>query len=59
MSFLLRQCDLQGLVLGGDSGRVIPLEGARFPVTKVDGFLVWIVAGVESPTVDVEFVREH
>ena len=58
MSFLLRQCDLQDTVLGGDGGGVIPLEVARLPVMKVDGFPVWIVARVESSTVVVEFVRE-
>ena len=58
VSFLLRQCDLQGPVLGGNGGGVIPLEVARLPVVQVDSFPVWIVARVESPTVDVEFVRE-
>ena len=56
--FLLRQCDLQGSVFGGDGSGVIPLEVARLLVMKVDGFPVWIVAGVESPTAVVEFVKE-
>ena len=37
--FLL-QCDLQGPVPGGDGGVVVPLEVARLPVVKVDGFPV-------------------
>jgi len=58
MSFLLRQCDPQGPVLGSYSERVIPLEVTRLPVVQVDGFPVWIVSGVESPSVIVKFIRE-
>ena len=58
MSFLLRQRDLQGPVLGGYSEGVIPLEVARLPVVQVDGFPVWIIPGVESPSVIVEFIGE-
>ena len=55
MSFLLRRCDLQGPIFGGDSGG---LEVTRLPAMKVDDFPVCIVAGVESPTIVVEFARE-
>ena len=58
VSLLLRERDLEGAVLGGDSGRVVPLEIAGLPVVEVDSFPVWIVAGVERTTVVVEFVRE-
>ena len=56
MSFLLRQCDLQGPILGGYSKGVIPLEVSRLPVVQIDGFPVRIVSGVESPSVIVEFI---
>ena len=58
MSFLLRQCDLQGPVLGSYSEGIVPLEVARLPVVQVDGFPVWIVPVVESPSVIVEFAGE-
>ena len=58
MGFLLRWCDLQGSVLGGDSGEVVPLEVACLPVVQVDCFTEWIVPGVENSSVVVKFARE-
>jgi hypothetical protein len=58
MVFLLGESDLEGAVLGGDGGGVIPLEVTRLPVVEVDSFPEWVVAGVERSTVIVEFVRE-
>ena len=58
VSLLPGECDLEGAVLGGDRGGVIPLEIAGLPVVEVDSFPVGVVAGVESTIVVVEFVRE-
>jgi len=58
VSLLPAQSALEGPVLGGDGRGIIPLEVARLPVVEVDGFPIWIVAGVEGSAVVVEFVRE-
>jgi len=57
VSFLLRQCDPQCLVLGGDSGEVVPSEVARLLVVEVDDLTEWTVAGVGSSVAIVKFVR--
>ena len=46
------------MVLGGDSGEIVPLEITRLSIVKVDGFSERIVAGVESSSVVVESVGE-
>ena len=58
MGVLLGEGDLEGAVLGGDGGGVIPLKVTGLPVVEVVSFPVWIVTGVESSTVLVEFVRK-
>lgn len=58
VDFLLRRCNLQGSVLGGDSGGVVSLGGARLSVVQVDGFTESIIPGVESSSVVVKFTRE-
>jgi len=52
------ECDLEGTVLGGDGGGVVPLEVTRLPIVEVGIFTKGTVAGVENSFVVVEFVRE-
>ena len=59
MGVLFGQGDLEGAVLGGDGGGVVPLEITGLPVVEVGSFPVWIVTGVETSTVLVEFVRKN
>lgn len=59
MGVLLGEGDLEGAVLGGDCGRVIPLEVTGLPVVEVASFPVWIVTGVETSTILVEFIRKY
>ena len=58
MCFFLLETVLEGSVLGGDSGGTIPLEATRCPVAEVDGLPIWVVAGAEGSTVNIEFVKE-
>ena len=58
VSVLLLKGDLQGSVLGGDGGGIVPLEVLRLPVVEVDGLPIWVITGVEGSTVGVEFIRE-
>ena len=58
MGVLLGECDLEGPVLSGDGGGVVPLEVARLPVVEVGSLPEGIVTGIETPSVVVKFVRE-
>ena len=59
MGVLFGEGDLEGAVLGGDGGWVIPLEVAGLPVVEVVSFPVWIITGVETSAVLVEFVGKY
>ena len=58
MGLFPRQGYLQCPAFGGESGRIIPLHVIRSPIVQVGGFPVWVVTGVECPTVGVELVRK-
>jgi len=55
---LPRECDLESPVLCCDGSGVVPLEVACLPVVEVGSFPEGIVAGIETPSVVVEFVRK-
>jgi len=56
VNFLLRECNLHGPVLRGDSWEITLLRAARLRAVQVDGFPEWIVIGVQLSTAVIEFV---
>jgi hypothetical protein len=59
MVLLLAEGDLEGAILCHNRIWVIPLEVVCLPVMKVDSFPIWVIAGPESATINVELVRKY
>ena len=59
MSVQRIQCDDQGSISSGDCGGGVPFLILRSPVLEVYSLPEWVIARVERPAIDIEFVGEY